>query len=86
VDHNSTLTGLQRVLNGTRTTSGVDVIHTKLAVDLQNLTEENAFDVVDGCLDVMRESTGCDSVCVALFDKDVEKIDKVFSAQADFTS
>ena len=86
MDHNSTLTGLQRVLNGTRTTSGVDVIHTKLAVDLQNLNEDNAFDVVDGCLDVMRESTGCDSVCLVLFDKDVEKIEKVFSAQADFTS
>jgi diguanylate cyclase (GGDEF)-like protein/PAS domain S-box-containing protein len=85
VDHNSTLTGLQRVLNGTRTASGVDIIHTKLAVDLQNFNEENAFDVVDGCLDVMRESTGCDAVCLALFDEAGLTIEKVYSAQADFT-
>ncbi len=85
VDHTSTLTGLQRTLNGARTANGVDVIYTKLAVDLQNLNDENSVSVVEGCLDVIRESTGCDSVCVAIFDEAGEKIDRVFSAQADFT-
>jgi len=86
VDHRSTLTGLHRALNGARANSGLDVIYTKLAVDLQNLSEESAIDSVSACLGVLQESTGCDSVCFAVFDDDVTQIIKVHSAQADFTS
>jgi diguanylate cyclase (GGDEF)-like protein/PAS domain S-box-containing protein len=85
VDHRSTLTGLHRSLNGARTAGGLDVIYTKLAVDLQNLSEGSAIDSVNACLDVLQESTGCDAVCFAVYDEDVTNIVKVHSAQATFT-
>jgi diguanylate cyclase (GGDEF)-like protein/PAS domain S-box-containing protein len=86
VDHTSTLTGLQRALNGSRTDSGLDVVFTKLAVDLQTLTEDSIAESITGCLAVMQESTGCDSVCLAVFGEDAQTIAKVYSAQATFTS
>jgi PAS domain S-box-containing protein len=86
VDHTSTLTGLQRALNGSRTASGLDVVFTKLAVDLQTLTEDSIAESITDCLAVMQESTGCDSVCLAVFGEDAQTIAKVYSAQATFTS
>ncbi len=86
MDHTSTLTGLQRTLKGSRAIGSIDVIYTKLAVDLQNLEESSADVVVEACLDVIRDSAGCDVVCLALFDRDCKKIDRVQFAQADFTS
>jgi diguanylate cyclase (GGDEF)-like protein/PAS domain S-box-containing protein len=85
VDHSSTLTGLQQVLKGSRTAGGLDIIYTKLAVDLQNLQADSADDVIAGCLDVMRDSVGCDVVCLAHLDEDGERIERVQFAQADFT-
>ena len=85
MDHTSTLTGLQRSLNGTRTVGGLDVLYTKLAVDLQNLTAAGADGTVDSCLNVICESTGCDAVCLALFDEAAETLAQVRFAQADFT-
>ncbi len=86
MDHTSTLTGLQRALKGSRTAGGIDVIYTKLAVDLQNLEEVNATEVLATGLDVIRDSTGCDAVCLALFDDEHTHISKVHFAQADFTT
>ncbi len=85
-DHTSTLTGLQKALRGARTIGGLDVIYTKLAVDLQNLTPQNADRVIDGCLNVLCESTDSDAVILAFFDEDGERIARVNSAQADFCS
>ena len=59
MDHTSTLTGLQRVLKGARPAGSLDVIYTKLAVDLQNLTTDSSDAVIEACLDVMRDSTDC---------------------------
>ena len=39
VDHSSTLTSLQKALTGSRTPGGLDVLYTKLAVDLQSLDD-----------------------------------------------
>ena len=86
MDHTSTLTGLQRALNGSRTSGGLDVIFTKLAVDLQNISADNAAEIVQSCLGVMQESTGCDAVCFAAFDEDAASIVEVHSARAGFTS
>ena len=44
MDHTSTLTGLQKALGGSRTAGGLDVLYTRLVVDLQKLTDENAED------------------------------------------
>ncbi len=67
-DHTSTLTGLQKALKGARTVGGLDVIYTKLAVDLQNLNRNNADKVIDGCLNVLCESTESDAVMLGFFD------------------
>jgi len=85
-DHTSTLTGLQKALKGTRTVGGLDVIYTKLAVDLQNLTPENSDSVIDSCLNVLCESTESDAVVLAMFDEAGERITQVGLAQADFCS
>jgi diguanylate cyclase (GGDEF)-like protein/PAS domain S-box-containing protein len=86
VDHTSTLTGLQKALKGSRTAGELDVVYTKLAVDLQNLTHENAEETIASCLDVIRESTGCDVACFATFDSESDQIGRVHFSQADFTT
>jgi diguanylate cyclase (GGDEF)-like protein/PAS domain S-box-containing protein len=77
---------LQKALKGTRTAGGLDVIYTKLAVDLQNLTPANSERVIDGCLNVLCESTESDAVVLAMFDEAGEAIHRVSSAQDDFCS
>jgi diguanylate cyclase (GGDEF)-like protein/PAS domain S-box-containing protein len=84
VDHTSTLTGLQRVLKGSRTYTGLDVIYTKLAVDLQNFTTENIDTVLDGCVDVIRDAADCDAVCIARFDHSGQSIESIYFAQSEF--
>lgn len=86
MDHASTLTGLQRALNGARTAGGLDVVYTKLAVDLQNLTEAGAHDVIDRCLTVLQESSGCDAVCLARFAEDGITVASVQYAQSSFAA
>jgi len=85
VDHTSTLTGLQRALKGSRTAGGLDVIYTKLAVDLQNLAEETSAEVIAAALDVIRDSTGCDVVCLGLLDDERPILQSIEFAQGDFT-
>ena len=48
MDHSSTLTGLQKALGGERSPGGMDVVFTKLAVDLQNLRDESSEEVLQG--------------------------------------
>ena len=86
MNYTSTLTGLQRNLNGSRTAGGLDVIFTKLAVDLQNLNPDTAVDSIRICLDVMQEVVSCDAVCLALFDDEASSISIVHSAQSTFAS
>jgi len=62
------------------------VIYTKLAIDLQNLTPANADRAVDGCLNVLCESTDSDAVVLAMFDEAGDGISRVTFAQADFCS
>ena len=86
MDHTSTLTGIQRSLTSDRTDGGLDVVYTKLAVDLQNLRDEDADDVLQRCLDTLRDALDCDAVFVALTDSDAVIIDRVFAAQATFSA
>jgi len=83
VDHTSTLTGLHQALGG-RTAGGLDVLYTKLAVDLQNLPDEGAEDVVRRCLESLRDSLECDAVCIALLDGAGESFERVHAARATF--
>jgi diguanylate cyclase (GGDEF)-like protein/PAS domain S-box-containing protein len=62
----------------------VDVIATKIAVDLQSLPRKETDKHVVQCLQSLREATGTDAACIALFDDQQTCIQKVFSAAAVF--
>ena len=85
-DSYSTLTGLQRALNGARTAGGLDVVYTKLAVDLQNLSEDRSTEIIQECLTALCESNGCDAVCLAHFDATGAVISSVQFAQSSFAA
>ncbi len=85
MDHSSTLTSLQRTLDGGRTHGGLDVIYTKLAVDLQNLDPEAAEASMKRSMQEICDHTGCDAVCVALLDESGRSIDRVLAASAPFS-
>ncbi len=63
---------------------GLDVLVTKVAVDFQALDSESS-----GCikrnLDALREATGVDGVCIALFDAESTVVERVASATGLFT-
>ncbi len=85
LNHTSTLTGLQKALQGSRKNGAVDVIFTKLAVDLQTLDEETVEVEVPAHLEILCEAIGCDAVCIGLFDPGVMTLERVFSARATFS-
>jgi diguanylate cyclase (GGDEF)-like protein/PAS domain S-box-containing protein len=84
LDHTSTLTGLHQALSGERKPVGLDVLYTKLAVDLQNLPAAGAEPVLLASLDDLRDVVGCDAVCVALWDDAGDTIERVYSACGPF--
>ncbi len=86
LDHSSTLTGLQQVLRGIRKPSGLDVVCTKLAVDLQNLDGETADATVQSSVELLQEVVSCDAVCIAVLDPSGESIDQVFAACGAFAA
>ncbi|MGI9308764.1 MAG: EAL domain-containing protein [Gammaproteobacteria bacterium] len=83
-EHGSTFTGLQRVLNGSRTSGGLDVLYTKIAVDFQNLDSTHPDACLAEHLETIRDSTGCDAACVALLDEAGANISKVYAARSSF--
>ncbi len=60
---------------------GIDITCTKVAVDFQNLTAENADAVIRQNLDILREATGTDVVFLALLDGAGEHIDSIVSSR-----
>ena len=72
MEHRLTLTGLQDAV-GARKAGGLDVIYTKLAVDLQNLAGGAADPVLAAAIETLRDETACDAVAVILLDE----LDKV---------
>jgi diguanylate cyclase (GGDEF)-like protein/PAS domain S-box-containing protein len=85
VDHGSTLTNIQRALNGNRSPGGLDVVFTKLAVDLQNLGADYADSSLPQCLEILRDAVECEAVCVALLDESGTVMERVFAARSPFT-
>ena len=47
---------------------GLDVLATKVAVDFQGLTSEAGDNCIKRNLEALREATGVDAICIALFD------------------
>jgi diguanylate cyclase (GGDEF)-like protein/PAS domain S-box-containing protein len=85
LDHTSTLTGLHRALGGSRTPGGLDVVYTKLAVDLQNLPDEGAATTLARSVETLRDAVGCDAVCIALLDDDGALLESLYCARATFS-
>jgi len=86
VDHSSTLTGLQRALNGSRTSGGIDVVYTKIAVDFQNLCFDTANETIGQGLRGIVEGTGAGAAMLALLDPESDVFECVHVAQSEFSA
>ena len=86
MDHASTLTGLQKALGGARTAGGLDVIYTKLAVDLQNLDEDHADASLQRHVAALRDAVDCDAVGITLLDAAGEQFESMFVARGTFSA
>jgi len=71
--------------SGGKPSVGLDVLVTKVAVDFQALSSEGGDNCVKRNLDALREATGLDAICIALFDPEVTIIERVASATAVFS-
>jgi diguanylate cyclase (GGDEF)-like protein/PAS domain S-box-containing protein len=69
---------------GGKPTVGLDVLVTKVAVDFQALDSEGSS-CIKRNLDALREATGVDAVCIALFDAESKVVERVASATGVFT-
>jgi len=85
LDHTSTLTGLHQALAGGRTAGGLDVVYTKLAVDLQNLPQDDPASTLNRCVETLRDAVQCDAVCFALLDDTGTELESVYAARATFS-
>ena len=70
--------------NGGRPPVGLDVLATKVAVDFQALTSETGDNCVKRNLEALREATGSDAMCIALFDPDQKSVERVAGASGLF--
>ncbi len=66
--------------NGGRPAVGLDVLVTKVAVDFLGLTSEAGDSCIKRNLDALRDITGVDAICIALFDNERRVIERVASA------
>lgn len=85
MDHTSTLTGLHQALGGSRTAGGLDVVYTKLAVDLQNLSPDDPAATLNRCVETLRDAVQCDAVCFVLLDDTGTEVESVYAACATFS-
>ena len=83
MDHRLTITGMQDAV-GSRTVGGLDIVYTKLAVDLQNMTAGQADPVLAATLATLRDELGCDAACVALLSGNGRRIERVVAARSTF--
>jgi len=63
---------------------GIDITCTKVAVDFQNLTADNADAVIRQNLDILREATGTDVVFLALLDGTGDHVDSIAASRSMF--
>ncbi len=85
MDHTSTLTGLHQALAGSRTAGGLDVVYTKLAVDLQNLPQDDPASALKRCVETLRDAVQCDAACFALLDDTGTELESVYAARSTFS-
>ena len=80
------MTSLQKAWAGKRTAGGLDVLYTKLAVDLQNLDEDETEDRLQSILDNLCEAIECQAVCIALLDPSASSIVQTYVARSTFSA
>jgi diguanylate cyclase (GGDEF)-like protein/PAS domain S-box-containing protein len=65
---------------------GLDLICTKVAVDLQSITPSNAAERIKSGMQSLTEASGSDSVFVALLDSEAKTVHTVYSGRATFST
>jgi diguanylate cyclase (GGDEF)-like protein/PAS domain S-box-containing protein len=86
MDYTQTLVELQKALGGSHTAGGMNILHTKLAVDLQNLDSESRDDCLSACVESIRVLANCDAACIALIGDDQNEIEQVVASSREFTA
>lgn len=86
LDQISTLTGLQRALNGSRNGGGIDVVYTKIAVDFQNITFDNSNETIAQGVQGLMEGTGAGAVMLVLLAEDSDMFESVHLARSEFSA
>jgi diguanylate cyclase (GGDEF)-like protein/PAS domain S-box-containing protein len=66
--------------SGGRPTVGLDVLVTKVSVDFQALSTEGGDSCVKRNLEALRDATGVDAICIALYDPEKKIVERVVSA------
>lgn len=84
MEHRLTLTDLQSSV-GARTVGGLDIVYTKLAVDLQNLKAGEVDAVLPATVAALREATACDAAAIVLLDADGLAVGRVIASRSEFT-
>ncbi len=63
---------------------GIDVVCTKISVDLQNLSRESSDATIHRSMDILREATGADAAFAAMYDLSGARIESVLCSRGQF--
>jgi len=77
---------LQRALAGSRTSGGLDVVYTKIAVDFQNLDLVTAPEVIQQGMQGLVEGTGAGAAMLALLDAQGDRFEAAHVACSEFSA
>ncbi len=66
--------------------AGLDLVCTKVAVDLQGVLPSNAEERIRGGLQSLTDATGADSVFIALFDDEADLLESVYAGRSTFST
>jgi diguanylate cyclase (GGDEF)-like protein/PAS domain S-box-containing protein len=79
----STLSGI--VSQSPKSSAGLDLQYTKVAVDLQNLSADDADEKLQVSLDSLLKASSVDTAFIALFDQDMTRIDRLIVSKTAFS-
>ena len=68
-----------------KSSAGLDLQYIKVAVDLQNLSEDGADEKLQASLDSLLKASSVDTAFIALFDDQVTRIDRLIVAKTAFS-
>ena len=79
----STLSGI--VSQSPKSSAGLDLQYIKVAVDLQNLSVDDADEKLQASLDSLLNASSVDTAFIALFDQDITRIDRLIVSKTAFS-